>query len=209
MLHNLISLIAPRKCALCGQVSEDICAECRSALHPATLRIDHLPLVVAVHEKHFVQVVVMWKDQRTKSLTPIIAELLAQALPSNATGALVPIPSRKSSQVTRGWNPLLALAAEVAKRSDLQLEPDVLSWGSEPREQRNLNDAERHANVASRLHCGSIPAQPIWLLDDVMTTGATLRAAAQSLQQRGGVIAGAMVVAAPRRSHSLVTEVHN
>lgn len=145
--------------------------------------------------------VVVWKDQRAKKLTSEFANLAVAALPSDVSGVIAPIPSRKESRIRRGWEPVLTLGFHMSKRSNFEMCPGFFRWKFEPDEQRLLSDAERRLNVQNRIECTHMPSQPVWILDDVMTTGSSLLAAANAVEQVGGAVAGFVVLTAPRRSH--------
>jgi predicted amidophosphoribosyltransferase len=107
---------------------------------------------------------------------------------------LVPAPSRRAATRNRGYQPAPLLAKEVARflralgvparvQVCLELEASVL-------DQSQLNAAEREANLAGkvRLCPGDLLVPEGWvivLLDDIVTTGATLRGMVEALLGKG------------------------
>ncbi|MEY4348159.1 MAG: hypothetical protein RIS43_578 [Actinomycetota bacterium] len=198
MLQQLLNLVAPIRCVLCAELGSGICATCRRKTQGGRTRIGRTPVHVAGMSRDFVQVVVVWKDQRAKYLTSALAELARSTLPQKASGVLVPIPARKSSLMARGWSPLGDLATALSACSHLELDQELLQWQRQPFEQRNLSDTQRQANMRDAFVVTRKPTHSVWLLDDVMTSGATLRSAINALEQCNIHVQGGIVLAAPR-----------
>lgn len=122
----------------------------------------------------------------------LLAQLMAQrfrSLPATwpAAVALLPIPLHPRRLRQRGYDQALELARPLARALDLPLLHDALvrvrhtapqSRLQATRRQRNLEDAFRARGSAA------LPAHVV-LVDDVMTTGATLHAAAIALHRAG------------------------
>jgi predicted amidophosphoribosyltransferase len=195
-----MELIAPQKCLLCGERDQLLCGHCLPALTPSIQTVSGFPLHIAVSRRDFAQVVVVWKDQRTKKLTDELATLAVAALPLDMRGVIAPIPSRKGSLIRRGWEPVLTLAVQISQRTNWEVCPGLFRWKREPDEQRLLSDAQRRLNVENRIECSHTPSQPVWIVDDVMTTGSSLLAAARALENQGVQVAGFLVLTAPRRT---------
>ena len=116
----------------------------------------------------------------------LIGSLLAQSMPDSFYAAphiLAPIPLSKKRLLKKGFNQALELARPIARRFAIPLIPDALIRTRETRPQNTLNSYDRYANIA-----GSFAAVPqkvagkhIILVDDVMTTGHTMREAAHVL----------------------------
>jgi predicted amidophosphoribosyltransferase len=126
--------------------------------------------------------------------------------------ALVPVPSHPQVVRERGHDPLLRLtrrAATALRRDGVPvtvLRP--LTVVGRPRDQAGLTSRERAANLAGRFAVRRPPPggrfrATVVLVDDVLTTGWTLRAAQAALEEGGwGPVAGATVAATRRRTPS-------
>jgi ComF family protein len=121
----------------------------------------------------------------------LVAEAIAQA------GVVLPIPMTPQRLAERGYNPAWLLTRRLAPQAACA---DVLLRTRESTPQRELRRAERLRNLrgafmAHPAHAGRIRDQRVVLVDDVMTTGATLREAAHTLRQAGATHVTAIVLA--------------
>jgi ComF family protein len=115
---------------------------------------------------------------------------------------LIPIPLHPSRERDRGYNQSAVLASELAYLMPLDIARGALSRTRATADQVTLSHEQREANVR-----GAFAADPpavcdrrVWLLDDVYTTGSTLRSAAQALRSAGAREVRGAVVALARGS---------
>ncbi|WP_081724339.1 ComF family protein [Advenella kashmirensis] len=109
---------------------------------------------------------------------------------------LIPIPGSRASLRRRGFNPASEFAAQLGRRlhspvlhTTLYREPDSLK-------QSTLNRQQRQANTAHLYYCArNMPEPCAILVDDVLTTGSTLHAAANALRAAGVQRVYAVVIA--------------
>lgn len=109
---------------------------------------------------------------------------------------VAPAPSTRRRNRDRGYDQARLLAAEVARRASLPL-VEALERRGETVAQSALPAAARHRNVAGAFT--AVPARArgrrLALVDDVMTTGATLRAASAALLDAGALEVRLLVLA--------------
>jgi predicted amidophosphoribosyltransferase len=100
----------------------------------------------------------------------------------------------------RGYNQAALLAARVARGLGARFAPRFLSRTVDTRAQAGLDRSVRRSNVASAFSVrpgltDPVRTRRVLLVDDVMTTGATLEACRQALVTAGSTCAGAAVLA--------------
>lgn len=118
--------------------------------------------------------------------------LLARCMAARCAGlprpdALVAVPLHGSRLRRRGYDQALELARPLARRLELPLRRDLLRRTRATAAQSELTATARRRNVRRAFEAGShhpVPAHVV-LIDDVMTTGATLHAAAIALRRAG------------------------
>ena len=137
------------------------------------------------------------QDGRTSLARPFGRALAALAA-ERSHMLYVPIPTSRAAQRRRGYG----VVELILRRSGLPA-ASVLRTARRAGDQRLLGREERARNVAGTLRAlPSSAGLPVVIVDDVVTTGATLAEAARALQAAGARVAGAITVAStPRRSH--------
>jgi len=162
----------------------------------------------APHEPPTAALVVALKESGARSLTPLLACLLAgaisQVLPPGRPLRLLPIPQRPRNRLRRPADPVVQLARGAAHAlADLGLEVQVeeaLMWVRSGPDQSRLRAEDRRGNVsgAMSVRTGREPGHAV-LVDDVLTTGATALEAARAARSGGWEVAAVASVTHPRR----------
>jgi predicted amidophosphoribosyltransferase len=130
-----------------------------------------------------------------------VADAMAAQIVANAPhgwlddATLVPVPLHPRRLRSRGSNQAALIAAGVGRRARLQVLDCLTRTGPETT-QVGRHRAERRAGVAGAIevHGGSIPTR-VLLVDDVVTTGATLAACRAALAAAGSLEVSAVVFA--------------
>lgn len=142
----------------------------------------------------------MIKTRLRLSMAPVLARLLADAvrggggLPDGVV--LVPVPASRASLRQRGMNPAGEIARSLAAELKLPLVRNALRRRRETPRQTSLGRRARRQGAAG-LFDGSplVRGLPVALVDDVMTTGSTVQAAAHALMAAGAASVTVLVVA--------------
>lgn len=205
-------LLAPR-CLVCGDSGAnglDLCGACTAALpwnHLACPRCAlptphgdlcgaclRTPPPVTATRATFVygfpleRLVPRFKFHQDLAAGRLLAELMAQDLASaERPAALIPVPLHPMRLRTRGYDQALELARPLARALQIPLLDDALQRRRETAPQSELDAIARRRNLrgAFALRTGAVVPAHVALVDDVMTTGATLHAAARALLRTG------------------------
>lgn len=102
-----------------------------------------------------------------------------------APDLVVPVPQHPAGLRRRGFNPAAVLARALARAERVRVEPRALERLRDGPSQTGLDRAERRRNVANAFRARHRVPAHIWLVDDVVTTGATLDSAARALRLAG------------------------
>lgn len=125
-----------------------------------------------------------WKDAARVPVADLAAACVAAAIPRPRADAIAPVPAAVARAAWRGVDGPGDLAARLARIWGLPLRHDLLRRIDE-RPQRGLDAEARRRNAADAFRGTGAAAGRIVLIDDVLTTGATARAAAQTLRRAG------------------------
>ena len=203
-------------CAACGMPGPPLCDACAGGMPevglPGCVRCGHpwatprpsCPQCIAgiAHARQALrydppvpEVVRALKDSRRRLLAHPLAGLMAQHLDPPPRGAvLVPIPLAPQRHADRGFNQA-ALLADALGRTWGTPVSDCLERAPGAGTQRGSRATARHAQVQGAFMApGEVPLDAV-LVDDVVTTGATLTAAARALRRAGCARVGAVSLA--------------
>jgi ComF family protein len=126
-----------------------------------------------------------------KDIAPLLAELTVAAGIANALPALpdlvVAVPLHWKRRIRRGFNQSELIAKELAGMTGLELAGPTVVRVRPTATQTRLSPEQRRENVAGAFDCRgeSVDRRTVLVVDDVMTTGATLGEVARSLVAAG------------------------
>jgi ComF family protein len=110
--------------------------------------------------------------------------------------ALVPVPLGRPRQRERGFNQAALLAERLAPALGVAVRPRWLARVRDTQPQSDLGAAERHANVRGAFAAGAeVAGRHVVVVDDVLTTGATVAECARALRAAGAARVGVVAVA--------------
>jgi predicted amidophosphoribosyltransferase len=209
LLDALIDLVLPRRCVGCGASGPALCTRCRPA--GSEVRVSYAGLEVfaaAPYAGGVRRALIHYKERGRRDLGGPLSALLAEAValalvetraPPGRT-LLVGVPSTRRAAQSRGGDHVVRLARPAAARTGVRVGQGVLGFRRAVRDSAGLGIAERAANLDGALRAQPPVGRAALLVDDIVTTGATLREAHRALRAAGWPVIGAAVVAAtPRR----------
>jgi predicted amidophosphoribosyltransferase len=211
LFSDLKYLLFPTRCFGCRELGYSICSQCRRLWNPHLFqsRVSDVAVYSAISYSPVAKnILLAAKEQSIKSADQLVHIALGASLQElfqkHSSCALVPIPSGRSSNRRRGRDFICEMAISVAKDFGVAVLP-LLEHRRVIRDQSNLNIAGRRENLAMALSIkpefhGIYSGENVVILDDLVTTGATINEANRALT-RGGfkVQAAATACVALRR----------
>lgn len=201
MLAELLGLLVPPRCALCGRGCSSraqLCEGCALRLAHLRPRLAAIPGVdrawsAAPYEGAARELVVALKFGARLGLARPAAAAIAAGVPAGLlAGEIVPVPPAPWRRRRRGFDAAEALAGALAVESGLPVRRCLRR--SQGRRQVGRPRAERLADPPRIRVAGAPPKQAV-LVDDVLTTGATLAACARALRAHGTIRVEALTFA--------------
>jgi ComF family protein len=205
LVHNALldawAVLVPVDCAGCAAPDRALCPACRGSLAPAPAwhqLPDGTPAVSGLDYAGTVrQVILAFKEKGRTDLARQLAAPLTVALEQIAPAAgrmppeLAPVPTSRASYRRRGYDPV----AILVRRAGLSASR-VLRHSRGTLEQKTLDMESRSRNLAGSLRAAyPLNGRSFILVDDVMTTGATLAEAARAIREAGAAVTAAVTVA--------------
>lgn len=214
--HRVLDLISPRLCVVCGQrltVSEEIiCSKCNFHLPRTHFQQDpyenemaklfwhQIPIERATalfyYEAHSETANILYelKYKNRPDIGEVMGRLVAKELqPSgffDGIDGIVPIPLAKKRQRQRGYNQSQEIACGISEITNLLIYNNVVRRNVFEGSQTNKGRWERNENVEKVFEMTdetAIQGKHLLIIDDVVTTGATVIACAKELCKAGNV----------------------
>ena len=204
VLAATLDLVLPRCCVGCAAAAEALCRRCRAAVFaPRARRVGPLTVRAAAGYAGVVQtMLIAYKERGRRDLARPLAGLLADSVQRGPSGMLVQIPTRRAARRERGGDPLARVVRRAGWQAGRQVAP-ALRLVRPVRDSVGLSAAERAENLDSAMRAvpPPTPGSPCVVVDDILTTGATLLEARRALLAAGWSVRGSAVVAlVPRAS---------
>jgi ComF family protein len=216
-LELVTALLAPHLCLVCKKESKPLCRNCaKNCFEPpesACYRCGQKTLSFAICPdcsgqssiKHLwigasysgvaKELIAMLKFQRGKASAKVIAEHLDNCLPELPKDTvIVPVPTANKRIRMRGYDQAELVAKHLARRRGLRCH----NFLRRLRTTRQVGSGRRQRfmqleSAFISIHSEKILGKHLLLIDDVLTTGATLESAAQTLKKAGGAQVDAAV----------------
>jgi ComF family protein len=204
-----IDLLFPPRCGGCGKVDTFWCETCQEDIDhiafPAQVR--QLPAFSglassALHTGKIREAVQALKYENVPSVAEPLGQRLAKHLAAQRwmIDTLIPVPLSTTRLKERGYNQAELLAQAVSKHSAIPCASTALRRQKHTESQVTMTAAERLTNVQQAFSADSIfvKDRSVLIIDDVLTTGATLTACGEALLSVGAAAVYGLTVTAAR-----------
>ncbi|MDQ5886180.1 MAG: competence protein ComFC [Patescibacteria group bacterium] len=219
VLDKIVAFIAPHNCLSCSYEGSLLCADCMSELGsltpdrcfrcnrqspssktcPACRRVSTLNHVWIRSEYKGVpkELVQKLKFERAIAVADVIAEAMTKVLPTDIVECvLVPIPTATTRKRQRGYDQSVMIARRISRLANLPMQQHLVRTGQT--RQVGSKKVDRISQLAGAyrvVHGEKLSGKQVILVDDVLTTGATLESAARILREAGVKQVNALVFA--------------
>lgn len=213
---GLLSLFLKCNCPLCDRAAEaEFCQYCHRQLQRCQLKDQiadwggELPVFVwGNYNGALKRAIATLKYDNQPQIARPLGFWLGEAWLKSAAAkrvkrlTVVPIPLHRSKQQKRGFNQAELIAESFCQWTGYQQQPSGLERIRETEAQFGLSMPKRAENLRSAFAVGKSfernpPTLPVLILDDIYTTGATVKSAAQTLRQQGIQVYGVVAIARP------------
>jgi len=216
MLDDILSIIAPHHCCGCDEIGSLLCSNCKynitSELKMVCIACGRptgstwlcgkcqVPYekawVVGERDGPLQRLVGLYKFQRARAAYKSLGDLLLDILPElPAETVVVPIPTTPGRIRERGYDHMLLVARYVAKIRGLKCHRLIRRQTNTKQRQATASKRDLQAKNAFFVPGKIDPDIPYLIVDDVVTTGATIKYASQALRDAGAKHVWVAVVA--------------
>lgn len=208
LFRNLNELIFPSRCIACGELGLSLCSQCRKGWNPHFYLTNvgrnantELKVISSVIYSSVAQKIILGaKESHLQKCDLLISEAITHALGKFLTLShpdfLVPIPSRKSAVRLRGRQFIADMTEGASKNFNIPIAQPLIH-NRVVKDQSGLHLTERWNNLEGAFVVKGEHGLhgKVLLIDDLVTTGATLCEAARALRYAGITVIGAVTAA--------------
>lgn len=214
MLGKLLDMLLPFYCRGCGKTGSLLCEDCKNNIEiigrvrrvgdgkkeqkvsirnargktEKTIRLGEVEelFVGGLREGALKTLISDYKFKSVKKATEVLVEILDEAVPEDLDVVVVPLPTIRKHIRERGFDHTKKLAEEFGKRRGLSVSEVLVRVNKTVQVGADEGTREKQAAEAYAVDMEKFDKKKTYLLvDDVWTTGASMRAAAKKLREAG------------------------
>ena len=190
---NLLNVILPTPCVICSKLGAPLCKKCSDNFQLEHRQIDLSGVrgfAISDYNTEAASIINNLKEKGITSLTPAIAAFAKQFWPEDLIDAiLVPVPSSLSNSKKRGYSHTSLIAKALARQLPGLRTRELLRSRAKRLDQVGLSPEQRIENMQGAfradLRVFQPNGRPLMLIDDVLTSGATMTEAITCLRASG------------------------
>ena len=199
-IQELSQIIFPTRCFGCNSIGISICSQCRSEWHPHYYQthVGGINVHSAVlYSPTSSKIILSAKENGIKGADALIISAIIHVLNQGNFSwhniRLVPVPSSTNNRRRRGRDFIQSICKEVSQQTQIPLS-SILTIVKKVEDQSGLTAKDRVSNMngAFGVKSHSHPVGDLLLIDDVVTTGATVTEAVRSLRAGGFHVIGSV-----------------
>jgi len=193
VVEELSQLLFPTRCYGCHAIGLSICSNCRLEWHPHfyTTHVQEIKVHSAIiYTPTASRIILAAKENGLKGADRLIVDAIVHVLDKanfdSFNVRLVPIPSSSPNRRRRGRSFIPEICQQISAITSIPVIP-VLTINRRVQDQSSLSAKARLTNMrgAFSLRTNTYPRGDLILIDDVVTTGATVSEAARALNSQG------------------------
>ena len=192
---------------LCGDLI-DRCYTCAATVHPSNPYGNHCPLCndlnvrferaisIGDYRGKLQELVIQLKREKSDALAVQLGRLIAEQMDKfdvpadrqDSIDYLAPIPTHWTRRLKRGFHASAVIAEGVSQRTGIPTKTNLLRCNKSTEKQGTLSNTARFDNMRGAFKVSKtidLENKSVMIVDDVMTSGATINAAASALKQAG------------------------
>lgn len=190
-MREISQLIFPARCLGCHKLSPSICSDCIAQwqTNKFVTRFSNLAVHSAIlYTPVAAKIILAAKENGTLTADQLLIQAIKEQIKNTEFNLsrirLVPIPSSKRSIRNRGRSFMVDIVKEISKETGIPM-LDCLVLTGRTADQSGLNRNQRLQNMKGAISMKAVARGELILIDDVITTGATLKEAVRALNSQG------------------------
>lgn len=203
MKDQILEFVFPARCVICSKSPKLLCQGCFPLNNPSTFELMSARGISSFeYEAEFGKVLGGFKDRALLQLSTRLAQSwlldFERAVAEFRPELILVPPSSRANFRKRGYNPIEFLVKKTLSVSSANvrtLSVETLKLARQTKDQASLNQSQRAVNLSGAFCYQGNPNTRVLLIDDVLTTGATLKEMVRAVRAKGAEVAGICVLA--------------